>query len=235
MKKILLTSLFASTVFASYMGSTQTTVTGSGLGNVVSINGDSSALQTIAGSNNISASTAGGTTTINGTLLAPKANPTFTGTIGTPLTASRAVVTDGSGNLSASSATSTVLGYLDIGSSLTTLLAAKVTQTGFVESYSGHIETASDKTYVLDHYAAYAKQITNIRIKCTSGSITAALKIGGTNITTCNGISVTTSSATTTCDVGATNDLAANGELTLVTSANSSCTDLIFTVKTTRD
>lgn len=106
---------------------------------------------------------------------------------------------------------------------------------GMVESYTGHIETASDKTYVIDHYASYAKQITNIRIKCTSGSITAALKINGTNITTCNGISVTTTSATTTCDTGSTNDLAANSELTLVTSANSSCTDLIFTVKTTRD
>jgi hypothetical protein len=125
MKKILLASLFASTVFASYMGSTQTTVTGSGLGNVVSINGDTSALQLISGSNNISTSTAGGTTTINGTLLAPKANPTFTGTIGTPLTASRTLVTDGSGNLAASSVTSTVLGYLDVGSSLTTLLSGK--------------------------------------------------------------------------------------------------------------
>lgn len=107
--------------------------------------------------------------------------------------------------------------------------------TGMVEAYTGHIETAADKTYVLDHYAAYAKQIVAVRIKCTSGSITAALKIGGTNITTCNGISVTTSSATTTCDTGSTNDLAANTELTLVTSSNSSCTDLVFTVKTARD
>ena len=56
---------------------------------------------------------------------APTASPTFTGTIGTPLTASRALVTDASGNLSASSTTSTALGYLDVSSSLTTLLAAK--------------------------------------------------------------------------------------------------------------
>lgn len=107
--------------------------------------------------------------------------------------------------------------------------------TGQVESYTGHIETAANKTYVIDHYASYAKQITNIRVKCTSGSITAALKIGGTNITTCNGISVTTSSATTTCDTGSTNDLAANAELTLVTTSNSTCTDLVWTIKTTRD
>jgi hypothetical protein len=107
--------------------------------------------------------------------------------------------------------------------------------TGFVESYSGHIETVSDKTYVIDHYAAYAKQIVSIRAKCTSGSVTVALKIGGTNITTCNGISVTSSSASTTCDMGSTNDLAANGELTLVTSSTSTCTDFVWTIKTTRD
>lgn len=106
---------------------------------------------------------------------------------------------------------------------------------GLVESYSGHIETAANKTYVIDEYSAFAKQITNIRVKCASGTITAALQIGGSNITTCNGISVTSSAATTTCDTGSTNDLAANGRLTLVTTSNSSCLDLTFTIKTTRD
>ncbi len=43
----------------------------------------------------------------------------------TALTASRVVVTDGSKNLVSSSVTSTTLGYLDVASSLTTLLAAK--------------------------------------------------------------------------------------------------------------
>jgi hypothetical protein len=57
--------------------------------------------------------------------LAPKASPTFTGTIGTPLTASRVLTTDASGNLAAASTTTTTLGYLDVGSSLTTLLSAK--------------------------------------------------------------------------------------------------------------
>lgn len=41
------------------------------------------------------------------------------------LTADRVVITDGSKNLASSSVTSTVLSYLDIGSSLTTLLAGK--------------------------------------------------------------------------------------------------------------
>lgn len=117
----------------------------------------------------------------------------------------------------------------------TAIALAKLDLTGLVESYSGHIETAEDKIYVVDHYASYAKKIVNIRIKCTSGTATAALKIGGTNITTCNGISVSSSSATTTCDTGSSSSLAANGELTLVISSNSSCTDLVWTIKTTRN
>ncbi|MBL7545625.1 MAG: hypothetical protein JNL11_17530, partial [Bdellovibrionaceae bacterium] len=60
-------------------------------------------------------------------LKAPLASPTFTGTIGTPLTASRVVVTDGSSNLAASSVSSTTLGYLDVSGSLTTLLNGKAT------------------------------------------------------------------------------------------------------------
>lgn len=106
---------------------------------------------------------------------------------------------------------------------------------GLVESYTGHIETAAAKTYVIDEYASFAKQITNIRVKCASGTITAALQIGGSNITTCNGISVTSTAGTTTCDTGSSNDLAANGRLTLVTTSNSACLDLTFTIKTARD
>lgn len=48
---------------------------------IASINADTTSAQVIAGSNNISASTSSGTTTINGTLLAPKAAPTFTTSI----------------------------------------------------------------------------------------------------------------------------------------------------------
>lgn len=58
-------------------------------------------------------------------LKAPLASPTFTGTVTLPVTASRVLVTDGSSGLTVSSVTSTTLAFLDIGSSLTTLLAAK--------------------------------------------------------------------------------------------------------------
>lgn len=45
-------------------------------------------------------------------LTAPLASPTFTGTIGTPLSSSRAMATDGSGNLAVATTTSTELGYV---------------------------------------------------------------------------------------------------------------------------
>lgn len=45
-------------------------------------------------------------------LLAPKASPTFTGTIVTPVTASRAVISNGSNQLAASATTDTELGYV---------------------------------------------------------------------------------------------------------------------------
>lgn len=105
---------------------TSGSASGSGAGNVVSINGDTSALQLITGSNNISASTAGGETTVNGTLLAPKANPTFTGTITTPATASRALVTGASSELAASATTATEIGYVSgVSSAIQTQLNAK--------------------------------------------------------------------------------------------------------------
>lgn len=154
-------------------------------------------------------------------------------------TASHVLINDGSGNLSSEATLAKSRGGAGADMSSVTFPSSGTIITtaasGLVESYTGHIETAANKTYVLDEYASFAKQITNIRIKCASGTITAALQIGGSNITTCNGISVSSTAATTTCDTGSSNDLAANGRLTLVTTSNSSCVDLSFTVKTTRD
>lgn len=168
-------------------------------------------------------------------------------------TNSTIVARDGSGNFSAGTITAALSGN----ASTATALAANPSAcsagsyvsdidangtltcsnpfTGMVESYSGHIETAANKTYVIDEYASFAKQVVNIRPKCASGTITAKLQIDGSDITTCTAISVSSSAATTTCDTGSSNNLAANGRLTLVTTSNSSCLDLTFTIKTTRD
>lgn len=60
-------------------------------------------------------------------LLAPKANPIFTGAIGTPLTVSSALATDSGGNLVASATSATELGYVSgVTSSLQTQINAKL-------------------------------------------------------------------------------------------------------------
>lgn len=64
-------------------------------------------------------------------LLAPKASPTFTGTITTALTANRAVATGASGVLAASATTDTELGYVSgVTSAIQTQLNGKVGTTG---------------------------------------------------------------------------------------------------------
>src|ERR1019366_7769071 len=69
---------------------------------------------------------------------APAANPTFTGTIGTGLTVSRAIVTDGSGNLTASTTTATELGYVSgVTSAIQTQLGTKFDTAGTGLSQSG--------------------------------------------------------------------------------------------------
>lgn len=83
---------------------------------------------------------------------APSASPTFTGTITTPLTASRAVATGGSSELVASSATSTELGYLSgVTSAIQTQLNGKVsdtsdTMTGTLEIQGG-VRTQASGAY----------------------------------------------------------------------------------------
>lgn len=109
---ILALILLTPQVFGSYIFPGQS-VSGGGSGNILSINSDTTDAQIIAGSNNISVSTSLGTTTINGILLAPKASPTFTGTVTTPVTASRALVTGASSELAVSATTATELGYVN--------------------------------------------------------------------------------------------------------------------------
>lgn len=146
---ILFLSIFSLQLFAGgSFGSSQGG--GGGTGNILSINGDTTAAQVIDGSNNISVSTAGGTTTINGTLLAPKASPTFTGTVTTPATASRALVTGASSELTASTTTATEIGYVNgVTSAIQTQLNAKAPSAAptFTTSTTHSYATASTVPY----------------------------------------------------------------------------------------
>lgn len=112
---------------------------------------------------------------------------------------------------------------------------SKLSLTGLVEDLHGLIATVADTTYVLVQKNRVARQVTKIALDCGSGSVTAKLQIDGADITTCTSISVTTTESDTTCNTGSTNDLALDTTLTLVTSSNSSCTNLGWSIETTRD
>jgi len=155
---------------------------------------------------------------------APTASPTFTGTIGTPLTASRALVTDASGNLSASSTTSTALGYLDVSSSLTTLLAAKAPLAS--PTFTGTIGTpltaskllATDASGNLTATAANSSQATyldltssaqtqlNAKLSLSNYSAKGDL-VAGVSSGTVAGLTVGSNGKVLTADSNATNGL----------------------------
>lgn len=103
---------------------------------------------------------------------------------------------------------------------------------GAVEEFTGHIVSGSNYTYILDQSAAYGYTINSLIIQTSSGTITAAVKIGATSVTGISAVSVT-SSPTTATGV-ATNTVVANDRITLVLSSNSSAVDISFTMKVTR-
>lgn len=101
-----------------------------------------------------------------------------------------------------------------------------------VDFISGHIETAANKSYVLDLYAAYAYTINELKIVSASGTVTAAVKIDGTNVTGISSVSVSSSEATGTAS--AANSVSVGNTVTLVFTSNSSALDVAFTLKITR-
>ena len=96
------------------------------------------------------------------------------------------------------------------------------------DSYTGQIETASDKTYTLDPKVSTARTITGFYIKSASGTVTATLKNGSDTI---KAASVSSSSGDQTSL--ANTSVAADAVLTLVLSSNSSALDVIFNVEYT--
>ena len=104
--------------------------------------------------------------------------------------------------------------------------------TGLVEQISGHIETADDKTYVLDLKAPYAYTIDSLAAKTASGTCTAKLTIDGTDVTGISALAV--SSTEDFDDASAANAVSVGNTVALVISSNSAALDLQFTVKITR-
>ena len=102
-----------------------------------------------------------------------------------------------------------------------------VTNTG---SYTGQIETAADKDYILDPAVATARTISAFYIKVNSGSGTVVAKLyNGSDLVK----QVTASTSTGNQTSLANTSLAADAVLKLEFSSNSSATDVIFSVEYT--
>ena len=104
---------------------------------------------------------------------------------------------------------------------------------GLIEEISGFIPTPGNNTYVVDDYAMYAYTINAIAVDTTTGTVTLALNIGGTPVTSCSAISVSSVQGLTSCT--AANAVTIGSKVTLVLSSNSSSANLGYTIKTTRN
>lgn len=92
--------------------------------------------------------------------------------------------------------------------------------------------TAADGTITLFRKPPFAFTVDSVTCKTASGTITAAFKISGTNITSLDAVSVTSTEASTSA-TGA-NSVSTTDRLDLVLSSNSLATDLSVTVAITR-
>lgn len=94
------------------------------------------------------------------------------------------------------------------------------------------VETAGNKTYVLDQAAAFAYRVNTITLATLSGTITAKVQIDGVDVTGMTALSVTSTPVVGTSS--AARDVAVGSKVTLVTTANSTALDLAMTLKYTR-
>ena len=96
------------------------------------------------------------------------------------------------------------------------------------DSYTGQIETVSDKTYIIDPSAATDRTITGYYIKSGAGTVTATLKNANDTVKAA-------SVATTSGDQSslANTSVSAGATMSIVTSSNSSATDVVFSVEYT--
>lgn len=158
-------------------------------------------------------------------LKAPLASPTFSGTITTPLTASRVLVTGASSELAASGVTATTLAFLDATSSVQTQLNAKAPSAS--PTFSGTITTpltASRAVVTNASSELTTLQYTNANTASTlvqrdasgnftAGTITAALSGNAST-------STAFAANPTDCGVGEyANAIDASGNLTCATPA----------------
>lgn len=134
----------------------------------------------------------------------------------------------GSGTASLADLTSFIRTLLDDASAATARATLGV-DTLFI---SGMIETAANKTYVLDQKAAFNYTINTLDIASSAGTVTAKVQIAGVDVTGISAVSVSSTPATGTAT--AANSVTAGNKVTMVFSSNSSAVNVGFTLKITR-
>ena len=112
--------------------------------------------------------------------------------------------------------------------------AAPTSYTGLVETISFEDSSSSitAQTYTLDLYANYGYTINALNIISGAGTCTAAVQIGGVNVTSLSAISVSNSISSTNA-TGA-NTVSAGNKVTLVISSTSGLNNLQANLKITR-
>jgi len=122
------------------------------------------------------------------------------------------------------------IGLLPTGTSSTQVALGDHTHT-ITGNYSGHIETAANKTYYLDLRVPYARTIDRLEIIAGSGSCSADLTDQTGSILPSGAVSVSSSLSSTT---GINNPLSAGDELRLVITSNNSALDVRWSVAYTQ-
>ncbi len=99
------------------------------------------------------------------------------------------------------------------------------------DSINGDIESPKDRTYTLILKATKSYTVNSITTKLASGTLTAAVKIDGVDVTGLSSISVTS----TELDSVATgaNSISVGNTLTIVVSSSATPVDMLFTLNLT--
>ena len=93
--------------------------------------------------------------------------------------------------------------------------------------------TGANSTYAVDSYADFAYTINGVNaIKTSSGTITAAIQINGTNVTGLSAIAVTSTPANVTAT--AANTVNVGDRVTVVFTSASSANNIEFNLQATR-
>jgi len=149
------------------------------------------------------------------------------------VTASRALVSDGSGFVSPATTTATEIGYVNgVTSAIQTQLNGKAATTQTLQGAGGLIGGAlADGDYLVFLKMPHGGTITETTTICASGTATATFKI---NTTPLGGTANSVSSSEQSQAQASANVFSAGDDLVITISSNSSCVSMSFMIKYTQ-